>query len=173
MQRFLFSLLLASSVFLISCNNQSNTEEKIVNNITITEEEQAVVTSQEENLTIATIVDTPIYIQNEKQFIDLIATDNDIRNWQYKGSLPCVIDFYATWCQPCKMMDPLYQQLAKEYAGKIFFYKVDVDKLKDLCIRWNIQGMPTFIFCNSKTTMTLLGAQSEEQLRQQLDRLIQ
>ena len=86
MQRFLFSLLLASSVFLISCNNQSNTEEKIVNNTTITEEEQAVVTSQEENLTIATIVDTPIYIQNEKQFIDLIAADNDIRNWQYKGS---------------------------------------------------------------------------------------
>lgn len=48
--------------------------------------------------------------------------------WKYEGTVPCIVDFYATWCGPCKMIAPTLVELAKEYEGKIVVYKVDVDQ---------------------------------------------
>jgi len=52
--------------------------------------------------------------------------------WKYEGTVPCIVDFYATWCGPCKMLSPTLEDLAKEYDGKIVVYKVDVDQEQDL-----------------------------------------
>ena len=73
-------------------------------------------------------------------------TDKNATEWKYKGDKPCIIDFYATWCGPCKMIAPTLKDLAKEYKESIYVYKVDVDKQKRLAGAMGIQSMPTIVF---------------------------
>lgn len=68
------------------------------------------------------------------------------QQWKYEGKLPAIIDFYATWCAPCKKLSPLLEDLAKKYEGKIIVYKVDVDAEQQLAQSMGIQSMPTLIF---------------------------
>lgn len=66
--------------------------------------------------------------------------------WVFAGSRPAVIDFYTTWCGPCKMMAPVVESLAEKYAGKIDFYKVDIDQESELASVFGISSIPTFLF---------------------------
>lgn len=69
------------------------------------------------------------------------------QQWQYKGYKPCIIDFYTTWCGPCKRLAPVMEELAKEYAGKIIIYKVDTEKERELAAAFGIRSIPTLLFC--------------------------
>ncbi|HEY0730874.1 MAG TPA: thioredoxin [Chitinophagaceae bacterium] len=66
--------------------------------------------------------------------------------WNYKGELPAIIDFYADWCGPCKAVAPILEDLAIEYDGKLLIYKVDTDKETDLSGLFGIQSIPTLLF---------------------------
>lgn len=66
--------------------------------------------------------------------------------WNYKGDVPCVIDFYASWCRPCKMVSPIMEELAGQYNGKIKIYKIDTDKEQDLAKAFNITSIPAVLF---------------------------
>jgi thioredoxin 1 len=68
------------------------------------------------------------------------------QQWKYEGKLPAIIDFYATWCPPCKKLSPLLEDLAVKYAGKIIVYKVDVDAEQQLAQSMGISSMPTLLF---------------------------
>ena len=83
--------------------------------------------------------------------------------WVFEGKRPAVIDFYTTWCGPCKMMAPIVEEMAKAYAGKVDFYKVDIDKEQELAQTFGIQSIPTFLFIpvNGKPTMQM-GAMPKE-----------
>ncbi|MBR5663298.1 MAG: redoxin domain-containing protein, partial [Bacteroidales bacterium] len=67
-------------------------------------------------------------------------------NFAFKGSKPCVIDFYATWCGPCKQIAPIMEKLAKEYDGKVDFYKVDTDQDQKLSMILQVRNIPTVFF---------------------------
>jgi thioredoxin len=66
--------------------------------------------------------------------------------WQYKGSLPAIIDFYADWCGPCRSVAPVLEQLSDEYKDKVLIYKIDTDKEAELSALFGIQSIPTFLF---------------------------
>lgn len=68
------------------------------------------------------------------------------QEWKYKGSLPAIIDFYADWCGPCKMVAPVLETLAKEYEGRLVIYKVNTEKELELASVFGIQSIPTFLF---------------------------
>ncbi len=68
------------------------------------------------------------------------------KDWKYTGSLPALIDFYADWCGPCKMVAPILEELAEEYAGKIIIYKVDTEVEQELSAVFGIQSIPSFLF---------------------------
>ena len=68
------------------------------------------------------------------------------KEWKFNGALPCIIDFYADWCQPCKMIAPVLEELALEYAGKIVVYKVDTENEQELASVFGIQSIPTLLF---------------------------
>jgi len=68
------------------------------------------------------------------------------KEWKYKGSLPAIIDFYADWCGPCKMVAPALEELAKEYEGRVVIYKVDTEREFELSGAFGIQSIPTFLF---------------------------
>ena len=85
------------------------------------------------------------------------------REWVFEGDRPVIIDFYATWCRPCKMTAPIVEDLAKDYNGKIDFYKVDIDNEQELAAVFGIQSIPTFLFVPAKGNPTMqMGAMQKE-----------
>lgn len=68
------------------------------------------------------------------------------KEWKYEGTLPAIVDFYADWCQPCKMVAPVLEDLARKYAGKIMVYKVDTENEQELASVFGIQSIPTLLF---------------------------
>ncbi|MCK4957439.1 MAG: thioredoxin [Candidatus Cloacimonetes bacterium] len=69
------------------------------------------------------------------------------KDWKFEGDLPCVIDFYADWCGPCKMVAPVLEELAKEYAGKLNIYKVNTEKQQELAAAFGVRSIPSLLFC--------------------------
>ncbi len=82
--------------------------------------------------------------------------DYQKEEYAFLGEKPCIIDFYASWCGPCKVMAPTLQTVAEEYKDKINVYKVDVDDQKELAASFGITGIPTLLFCskNGKPQMS-------------------
>jgi thioredoxin len=105
---------------------------------------------------------SPLIISSE-QFVELVS---DYRKaWKYKGDKPCVVDFYADWCRPCKAMEPVFEKMAKQYAGKVNFYKVNVDSNEEIASAYYIMGIPTLFFCSSDGELIrVAGYQTEEQI---------
>ena len=66
--------------------------------------------------------------------------------WQYKGDVPCVIDFYTTWCGPCKRLAPIMEELSEEYCEQVIFYKVDTEKERELAYVFGIRSIPSILF---------------------------
>ncbi len=72
--------------------------------------------------------------------------DKNPDSWNFKGDKPAIIDFYATWCGPCKATAPILDSLAEEYQGKIDVYKVDVDKEQEIASMFGIRSIPSLLF---------------------------
>jgi thioredoxin len=68
------------------------------------------------------------------------------KEWKYEGELPCLIDFYADWCQPCKMVAPILDELSEEYKGKLNIYKIDTEDQRELAAMFGIQSIPSLLF---------------------------
>ena len=68
------------------------------------------------------------------------------KEWKYEGSVPCMIDFYADWCGPCKMVAPVLEELQKEYGSKLVIYKVDTESERELAGMFGIQSIPSLLF---------------------------
>jgi thioredoxin 1 len=68
------------------------------------------------------------------------------KEWKYEGTLPAIVDFYADWCSPCKMVAPILEDLALEYSGKIMVYKVNTENEQELASVFGIQSIPTLLF---------------------------
>ncbi|HCC29182.1 MAG TPA: thiol reductase thioredoxin, partial [Marinilabiliales bacterium] len=67
--------------------------------------------------------------------------------WVYKGDKPCIIDFYADWCRPCKIAGPILEELAGEYKGQIYVYKINTEQERELAGAFGIQSIPAFLHC--------------------------
>lgn len=96
-------------------------------------------------------------------------------SWKYAGNLPCIVDFYADWCAPCRKASPILEELAEKYKGKIVVYKVNTDQEKDLARAFNIRGIPAFLWVpqDGKPNMTSGIAQSDEETRAMFEKKIQ
>ncbi len=85
--------------------------------------------------------------------------------WNYKGDVPGLIDFYADWCGPCKMIAPIIDELASKFAGKLNVWKVDTDTQQELAMQYNISSIPTLMFIPVKGQPTMsAGAQTKASL---------
>jgi thioredoxin 1 len=68
------------------------------------------------------------------------------KEWKFEGDVPCMIDFYADWCQPCKMVAPILEELEQEYDGKINVFKVDTEAQQELAGMFGIKSIPSLLF---------------------------
>jgi thioredoxin len=96
-------------------------------------------------------------------------------NWVYEGNQPCIVDFYADWCRPCKMAAPIMEDLAKEYKGKVVFYRVNTDQERELSQTFNISSIPAILYVpkNGKPQMSVGLAGKEDYIQQIKSLLLQ
>ena len=89
------------------------------------------------------------------------------------GGQPLVVDFWATWCGPCRMLAPVISELAEEYAGKITVGKCDVEENEDLAVEFGIRNIPTILFFkNGQVADKIVGAQPKAKLKEKFDALL-
>jgi thioredoxin len=80
-------------------------------------------------------------------FLEKVFDYENNKEWNFKGDKPCVIDFYADWCGPCKTVSPIMEELSKEYEGKVDVYKIDTEKEQELAQIFGIRSIPSVLFC--------------------------
>ncbi|MBS4058068.1 MAG: thioredoxin [Bacteroidetes bacterium] len=83
----------------------------------------------------------------KETFLTKVFNYEQNKEWKFEGELPCLIDFYADWCQPCKMVAPILAELAEEYKGKINIYKIDTEAETELAGAFGIRSIPSLLFC--------------------------
>lgn len=89
------------------------------------------------------------------------------KEWKFEGELPCIIDFYADWCGPCKMVAPILEELSEEYKGKVNIYKVDTEVGQELAAAFGIRSIPSMLFCPlNEDPQMAQGAMPKHQLQQ-------
>jgi thioredoxin 1 len=92
-------------------------------------------------------------------------TDGTFEEWVIQSELPVVVDFGAEWCHPCKQLDPIVDELAGEWDGKVRFYKIDSDVNVDTTMRLGVMGLPTLIlFVGGEPKERLTGLQSKKKI---------
>ena len=84
---------------------------------------------------------------SKETFLEKVFNFETNQEWKFEGKLPCLIDFYADWCSPCKMVAPILEELSKEYDGKINIYKVDTESEQELAAAFGIRSIPSLLFC--------------------------
>ncbi len=82
----------------------------------------------------------------KETFIKKVFDYENNKEWKFSGELPAIIDFYADWCGPCKMVAPVLEGLSKEYAGKVNIYKVDTEREQELASVFGIRSIPSILF---------------------------
>ena len=100
-------------------------------------------------------------------------TDGNFEAEVIKCATPVLVDFWAPWCGPCRMIGPIIEELAKEYSGKVKVCKLNTDECPDTAAKYSISAIPTILlFKDGKLAHELVGLQQKEALKRHLDELL-
>lgn len=143
-------LMISIALLLVSCTMSAKSEKNETENATAQGE---------------------VIVLNKADFlIKVYNYEKNQTQWVYEGDKPCIVDFYADWCGPCKKIAPVLKELAAEYKNDIVVYKVNVDNEKELASAFGIQSIPTLLFVpkNGKPQLAQ-GALSKEEFVKQIN----
>lgn len=108
----------------------------------------------------------------KETFLQKVFDYENNNEWSFQHSKPCIIDFYADWCGPCKVVSPILEELSKEYEGLIDFYKVDTDVEQELATVFGIRSIPSILFCPvGDNPRIAVGAMPKEAFMQAIEEL--
>lgn len=115
----------------------------------------------------------PIALTKQDFLNKVMNFEQNPNEWKYLGDKPCVIDFYASWCGPCKMLAPILDELAEEYADSIYIYKVNTEEEQELSAAFNIRSIPTLLFVPMEGQPQMSqGALPKASLRKAIDEIL-
>lgn len=102
-----------------------------------------------------------------------IFTDQNFENEVLRSRIPVLVDFWAEWCPPCRLIKPIVEELAKEYKGKMKIGKLNVDENGQTSAKYSVMSIPTFlIFKRGQVVKTMVGAQSKDGFKRQIEEII-
>jgi thioredoxin 1 len=100
-------------------------------------------------------------------------SSSEFENEVLKSQVPTVVDFYADWCGPCRMVSPIIEALSSEYDGRVKFVKVNTDDNPDIAMKYGIMSIPTIIvFKNGQVASTIIGAGPATMYKQKIDTVL-
>lgn len=109
----------------------------------------------------------------KESFLENVFNYEKNEAWKYEGEKPCIIDFYADWCQPCKMVAPILEELAEKYKDSITIYKIDTEKEQELAGAFGIRSIPSLLFIPmSGAPQMATGALSKEAFVEAIDTVL-
>ena len=116
-----------------------------------------------------TIKTSPVEYLTTQAFKQKVFDYSKSKEWKFKGTVPVIIDFYADWCRPCKMLSPIIEAASEEYKGKVVVYKVNIDKEPELAQVFGIQSIPSVLFIPLKEQPQMnVGLMSKEDLNSKI-----
>ena len=103
----------------------------------------------------------------KETFKEKVFNYEDKKEWDYEGELPCIIDFYADWCMPCKMIAPVLDEISEEYKDKLHVYKINTEQEQELAAAFGVQSIPSLLFVPKEGQPQMAqGALPKESLEQ-------
>ncbi len=109
----------------------------------------------------------------KETFLEKVFDYEKNKDWKFAGELPCLIDFYADWCQPCKAIAPVLEELASEYDRRINIYKVDTEAQHELAGAFGIRSIPSLLFCPKDANPQMaMGALPKNALKDAIDSVL-
>lgn len=103
----------------------------------------------------------------KETFLEKVFNFEENKEWKFEGDVPCIIDFYADWCGPCKMVAPVLEELSEEFEGKLNIYKVDTEAQQELAAAFGIRSIPSILFVpKDEQPQMAQGALPKQQLVQ-------
>ncbi len=161
MKNFRTLLLLAVGIIAVSCSNSTTTNAQADN------------TAQAETKTEEAVEGKTIHMNKEMFIQKVMDFEANKEEWSYIGDKPAIIDFYADWCKPCKMIAPIMDELAEEYKGQIYVYKVDTQVERELASLFGIRSIPAVLFIPMKGKPEMSqGALPKETFKQAIDEFL-
>jgi len=107
----------------------------------------------------------------KETFLSKVFDYEQNKEWKYEGELPAVVDFWAPWCGPCKMVGPIIEELSEEYNGKVNFYKVNTDEEQELGAVFGIRSIPSLLFIPKEGQPKMaVGALPKEALKEAIEK---
>ncbi len=101
---------------------------------------------------------------------DLVLTDKNFEEEVLQSRIPVLVDFWAAWCTPCRIVTPIVEELAKEYDGKLKVGKLNVDENQEYSGKYNVMSIPTILlFKNGQPVKSVIGAQSKENFKKAIE----
>lgn len=109
----------------------------------------------------------------KQDFLDKVFNYETSTEWKYLGDKPALIDFYASWCGPCKALSPVLEELAAEYGDEIYIYKINTEEEQELAAAFNIRSIPTLLFIpmTGQPQMSM-GAMPKNSLKEAIDKVL-
>lgn len=163
-----FIVAFALTFGLMACNQADAKDNGKDKKQTVSQEDNQTKKGTEEK------VDKPVNLDKEDFLKKVMNYEQNQTEWVYEGDKPAIVDFWAEWCGPCKKAAPVLEELAKEYAGEIYIYKVNTDEERELASVFGIRGIPAFLFIpmEGKPQMTSGVARTHDETKKMFKGLI-
>lgn len=121
---------------------------------------------------VSVMADDVVYITTD-QFRTRVFDYKTNKDWTYKGDKPCVIDFYTTWCGPCKRLAPIMEELSQTYCDQVVFYKADTEQERELAFVFGINSIPQVLYIPTEGKPLLLkGLYPKEEIVKIIDEFL-
>ena len=167
MKKLALATTLLISLAIVSCAGTSKDKEKKSGTTVQTE------TNKVENNKTETKKMGTIHLTKEEFLKKVVNYETNSKEWKYLGDKPCLIDFYADWCGPCKVVAPILEDLATEYAGQIYIYKINTDEEQELAAAFGIRSIPSLLFVPmGEAPQMTQGAMPKANLKEAIDNVL-
>lgn len=152
MKNTLVGLVFLSVIWLSSCGGSATSENK-PDSVLASKSAQSNTNAEAlpvNNTSSEAVAEGAVVQLTKAMFLEKVYNyEKNPKEWVFAGDKPCIIDFYADWCRPCKMVAPIMVELAEKYKGQITIYKINTDQERELAQFFGIQSIPTMYFCPS------------------------